>query len=88
MAYYKYMYKNEVVIRFHQLAGNIKTSSSLLQEKRRIAITNAARQWEVARGTAMAKTIHLQPHHQYEYGEGGGRKNGWDSLDVGDSRPE
>ncbi|XP_033634664.1 leucine-rich repeat-containing protein 49-like isoform X1 [Asterias rubens] len=33
----------------------------VLKEKRRLAINNAARQWEVTKSTAMAKTIHLQP---------------------------
>ncbi|XP_038063566.1 leucine-rich repeat-containing protein 49-like [Patiria miniata] len=33
----------------------------VLKEKRRIAINNAARQWEASKSTAMAKTIHLQP---------------------------
>ncbi|XP_022108210.1 leucine-rich repeat-containing protein 49-like isoform X2 [Acanthaster planci] len=32
-----------------------------LKEKRRIAINNAARQWEASKSTAMAKTIRLQP---------------------------
>ncbi|XP_006822735.2 leucine-rich repeat-containing protein 49-like [Saccoglossus kowalevskii] len=34
---------------------------ALMKEKRRIAINNAARQWEVHQGTAMAKTTRLQP---------------------------
>ncbi|XP_071844530.1 leucine-rich repeat-containing protein 49-like isoform X2 [Apostichopus japonicus] len=57
-----------------------------MKEKRRIAINNAARQWEITKGTAMAKTIHLQPHHLYDDREGS-KKDVWDSPDLGDSRP-
>ncbi|PIK35292.1 hypothetical protein BSL78_27879 [Apostichopus japonicus] len=57
-----------------------------MKEKRRIAINNAARQWEITKGTAMAKTIHLQPHHLYD-GREGSKKDVWDSPDLGDSRP-
>lgn len=57
-----------------------------LKEKRRIAINNAARQWEVTRGMAMAKTVRLQPGLILDMDER--RKNDpMDSQDLDDSRP-
>lgn len=55
-----------------------------LKEKKRLAIKNAARQWEAAKSTAMAKTSRLQPAPLYGGGERGGDSG---LVTPNDSRP-
>ncbi|XP_072167360.1 leucine-rich repeat-containing protein 49-like [Diadema setosum] len=57
---------------------------AVLREKRRLAIKNAARQWEASKSTAMAKTSRLQPRPIYGGGERGGES---DPTTPIDSRP-
>ncbi|XP_070543525.1 leucine-rich repeat-containing protein 49-like isoform X2 [Ptychodera flava] len=63
---------------------------ALMKEKRRIAISNAARQWEVTQGTAMAKTIRLQPGPLTSHTNltTYASNNSMASVDVEESRPD
>ncbi|XP_030832513.1 leucine-rich repeat-containing protein 49 isoform X3 [Strongylocentrotus purpuratus] len=57
---------------------------AVLKEKRRLAIKNAARQWETSMSTSLAKTSRLQPAPLY----GGGEMGGGSGLATpNDSRP-
>ncbi|XP_077989183.1 leucine-rich repeat-containing protein 49-like [Glandiceps talaboti] len=61
---------------------------ALMKEKRRIAINNAARQWEVTQGTAMAKTTRLQPGPLTSHTNITTCANSMSAIDVDDHRPD